>query len=156
MSGTNGAEDQIPALDKITLLLGTLSLFNPLVGTIPEIHPYAKAAWGVLLVCQQTITSQATYDDSINQLLQKMEDVYIFLIQNDLATITLMKSVVARICQQTIECAYFLRDYSKSMDFWIKLGRDVVSESNNTVKRYNAVFDNLIQQFQDRQRKTRQ
>ncbi|KAG2090126.1 uncharacterized protein F5147DRAFT_764475 [Suillus discolor] len=33
-----------------------------------QIHPYVKAAWGVLSVVSKTITSQATRDDSISQL----------------------------------------------------------------------------------------
>ncbi|KAG2144398.1 uncharacterized protein EDB93DRAFT_1104963 [Suillus bovinus] len=44
-----------------------------------QIHPYAKAAWGVLSVVSKTITSQATRDDSISQLLSKMDEVYTFL-----------------------------------------------------------------------------
>jgi hypothetical protein len=66
MLGTNDAEDQVPAVDRITSLLRTLSMFNPLVGTIAEVqnfvehhcityhavqvHPHAKMAWGVLSV----------------------------------------------------------------------------------------------------------
>lgn len=66
----------------------------------------------------QTITSQATRDDSISQLLSNMDEVDMFLTENDLAALTSMKSVVVRICQQTLECSYFLRDYSKSQNFY--------------------------------------
>ncbi|KAG2116268.1 hypothetical protein DEU56DRAFT_932359 [Suillus clintonianus] len=36
------------AVDYVTPLLGTVSKFNFIVDTVAEIHPYAKAAWGVL------------------------------------------------------------------------------------------------------------
>ncbi|KAG1896785.1 uncharacterized protein F5891DRAFT_1192682 [Suillus fuscotomentosus] len=102
-----------------------------------QIHPYAKAASGVLSVVSkasitphdvsdarltdiyfiQTITSQATRDDSIGQLLSNMDEVDMFLAENDLAALRSIKSVVVRICQQTLERSYFLRDYSKSQNF---------------------------------------
>ncbi|KAG1792328.1 uncharacterized protein HD556DRAFT_1380511 [Suillus plorans] len=150
LSGINDAGHLVAAVDHIIPLLGNLSKFNSLVDTIAEIHPYAKAACGVLSVVSKTITLQATRDDSISQLLSKMDEVYIFLTENDLAALTSMKSVVVRICQQTLECSYFLRDYSKSKNFWIRLGRNVVSETDGRVKGYNTVFDDLMQQFRDR------
>lgn len=98
----------------------------------------------------QTIMSQATRDDSISQLLSNMGEVDMFLTENDLAALTSMKSVVVRIFQQTLEHYYFLRDYSKSQNFWIRPGKNVVSETYVTVKGYNTVFDDLMQQFRDR------
>ena len=58
-----------------------------------------------------------TRGDSIGQLLQKMGDVYAFMTQKELAAIKEMKGVVTQISQQTLECSYLLRDYSKTKTF---------------------------------------
>jgi len=95
-----------------------------------------------------------------------MDEVYSFFKEDHLEDIKSMKSIVTRICQQTVECCYFLRDYSKTKNFCestndkvviieltqfffagIRLGKNLMSDTDNTVKGYNAVFDGLMQQF---------
>ncbi|KAG2118369.1 hypothetical protein DEU56DRAFT_761251 [Suillus clintonianus] len=49
-SSINDTGDPIAAVDYVTPLLGTVSKFNDIVAKIAEIHPYTKAAWGVLSV----------------------------------------------------------------------------------------------------------
>ena len=92
-----------------------------------------------------------------------------FLMENDLADIASMKTVVAQICRQTQECSYFLCDYSKTKNFcestrdtWssssshlpcfagIRLGKNVLSQTDDTITTYNAVFDDLMEQFRNR------
>ena len=68
------------------------------------------------LVCQ-TIIHQTTRDDSIRSLLSKMDEVYTFLVKAELRDIESMKTLIERICQQTLECSYFIREYSQNKKF---------------------------------------
>ena len=99
-----------------------------------------------------------------------MDEVYIFITLEDLATIKSMDAVVTRICQQTMECVYFLRDYAKVENFCkqatnsfplchvyplfltgLRTGKNfMMSEADANVKKYNAVFDDLMEQFRNR------
>ena len=63
------------------------------------------------------IIDQATRDESIRSLLSKMQGVYTLLTQAELRDIEFMKTVVGRICLQTLECSYFIREYSQNKAF---------------------------------------
>lgn len=63
------------------------------------------------------IIDQKTRDNSVRSLLSKMDEVYTFLMKEDLQDIESMKTVVERICYQTLECSYFIREYSQNKKF---------------------------------------
>ena len=65
----------------------------------------------------QMIIDQTTRDDSICSLLSKMDEVYTFLVKAELRDIESMKTLIERICQQTLECSYFIREYSQNKKF---------------------------------------
>ena len=46
-----------------------------------------------------------------------MGEVYTFLTEKELRDIESMKSVVERITRQTLECSYFIQEYSKNEKF---------------------------------------
>jgi hypothetical protein len=98
-----------------------------------------------------------------------MSEVYTFLTKAELRDIECMKAVVERICHQTLECSYFIRQYSQNKKFrkftWhcesdvkefmsfvqgMRLLKNSFSVTDTLVKNYNAVFDKLLQQFRDR------
>ena len=56
-------------------------------------------------------------DSSVGSLLKKMNEVYTFLTEKELRDIESMKSVVERIILQTLECSYFIQEYSKNEKF---------------------------------------
>ncbi|KAF8962292.1 hypothetical protein BDZ97DRAFT_1702551 [Flammula alnicola] len=148
--GIDTAGDTVAQVDSlVTKVLGTLSKFNSVVDKIATIHPYAQAAWAVLSSASKMIIGQNARDESISALLNKIENVYTFITQKDLETIKSMDIVVTRICQQTLECAYFLRDYTKAKSYWRRLGKNLISEVDIRAQQYNTVFDGLLQQFRD-------
>ena len=62
------------------------------------------------------IIDQTTRDNSVRSLISKMNEVYAFLVK-ELRNIESMKTVVERICYQTLECSYFVREYSQNKNF---------------------------------------
>ena len=100
-----------------------------------------------------------------------MHGVYTFLTGAELRDIEFMKTVVERICHQTLECSYFIREYSQNKKFrkntcWhlgncsrltplffiqgTRLLKNFISETDARVKCYNDIFDQLLQQFRDK------
>jgi len=63
------------------------------------------------------IIDQVNRDNSIESLLLKMNEVYTFLTGEELRRIESMKTIVERITRQTLECSYFIREYSKNEKF---------------------------------------
>ena len=47
----------------------------------------------------------------------KMNEVYTFLTKKELRDVESMKTVVERITRQTLECSYFIQEYSKNEKF---------------------------------------
>jgi len=65
----------------------------------------------------QKIIDQKNRDDAVCSLLSKMNEVYLTLTEAELQDIKSMKGVVERICQQTLECSYFIREYAQNDKF---------------------------------------
>jgi hypothetical protein len=83
-------------------------------------------------------------------LVFKLDQVYGFMIQDEtLAQISSMRGILGQISQQTLECARFIRDYSKTKSFWKRLAKDILTETNNQIQRYSDVLDALMQNFRD-------
>jgi len=70
----------------------------------------------LIYICQ-AIIDQMTRDDTVRCLLSKIDEVYTFLVKAELRDIKSMKTVIERICQQTLECSYFIREYSQNKKF---------------------------------------
>ncbi|PPQ93483.1 hypothetical protein CVT25_008477, partial [Psilocybe cyanescens] len=128
----SNADKTMDLLDFKSSFLKTLSKFNSLVDKIAA-----------------AIINQEIRDDSILSLLRKMNEVYTFLTDNKLRDIESMQSVVERICHQTLECSYFIREYSTNQKFRMRLLKNFFSETDNRVKNYNNVFDGLLEEFRD-------
>ncbi|KAF8342414.1 WD40 repeat-like protein [Amanita rubescens] len=137
------------ANNRVSLFLDKLSMFNDIVNKLATIHPYAYAAWTILSVASKTIIDQVNRDDSIRSLLLKMDEVYTFLTGEELQRIESMKSVVECITHQTLECSYFIREYSKNEKFRTRFIKNLLSGTDDRVKEFNGVFDKLMQEFRD-------
>jgi hypothetical protein len=62
----------------------------------------------------QIILAQTERDQPIQSLLEKLGEVHDLMSQKDtLGQISSRRSIAGRIDQQTLECARFIRDYSK-------------------------------------------
>jgi len=115
------------------------------------------------------IIGQVNQDNDVGSLLTKMNEVYTFLTQADLLDIKSMKTVVACICKQTLECSYFIQKYAQDTKFrksvcccgnlcerihlsiqGTRIVKNLLSDTDERVRTYNNAFDSLLQQFRDR------
>ncbi|KAG1906639.1 uncharacterized protein F5891DRAFT_474763 [Suillus fuscotomentosus] len=146
----NGPADLTAADDFETTYLRPLKIIDAVLEKITDVHPYAKMALGVLSAASKIIIAQAQRDQSIINLLKKLAEVYRFMAQDDsLGKIESTRDIVGKIVHQTLECAPFIRDYSETKSFWKRLGKNVISETDGTIKQYSDALDGLMQQFRD-------
>jgi hypothetical protein len=115
------------------------------------------------------ILAQTDRDAAVLKLLEKISEVYNFMTQDEeLKQILSMHAILGKISQQTRECARFITNYSETKNFCEcyellhcvpcrasiiitgkRLGMDVLSETDDTIKQYNGVFEGLMQNFRD-------
>ncbi|KAG6330502.1 hypothetical protein ID866_8587, partial [Astraeus odoratus] len=131
--------------------LQPLKTFNAVVDTFANVHPYAKMALGVLSWASQMIINQVNRDMAINELLEKIREFYLFISEGDrLKKLVLMEEVLKAMSDQVFDCARFIANYSETKGFWRRLGKNIMAETEATIKKYNAVLDGLMQNFRDR------
>ncbi|KAG2112309.1 uncharacterized protein F5147DRAFT_684598, partial [Suillus discolor] len=133
-----------------TNYLQPLKNFDTAIEKIANVHPHAEMALGVLSAAVKIILAQAEHDESLQRLLQKLDEVYGFITQDDnLSKVESMHDVIGKIAQQTLECARFIREYSETKSFWKRVGKNIVTETDDIVTRYNNALDGLMQRFRD-------
>ncbi|KAG6330760.1 hypothetical protein ID866_8329 [Astraeus odoratus] len=131
--------------------LQPLQTFNTVVKNISHVHPYAKMALGVLSWASETIIAQENRDASINALTLKICEFYKFITEDDRLTKLLsVQEALNNIAEQILDCTRFIKGYSETKNFWIRLGKNVVSETDAILAQYNSALDGLMQGFRDR------
>ncbi|KAG2352652.1 hypothetical protein BDR07DRAFT_1615578 [Suillus spraguei] len=134
--------------------LGTteaIKSFDSVMRGLADVHPYAKVALSTFLSASKVILAQTNRDEAVASLLYKLEQVYNFITQDDmLRQLSSMDDIIGQIAQQTLECANFIAHYSETKSFWTRIGKNVISETDDTIKGYNDVLNALMQKFRDR------
>ncbi|KAG1841568.1 hypothetical protein DFJ58DRAFT_688642 [Suillus subalutaceus] len=129
--------------------LQPLRIFDSIIRTLAEVHSYAKLALSVLSWATKIILTQADCDTAILDLLQKLGDVYGFITEDKrLHQISSMHTILGQISQQILECAYFIRDYSETKNFWSRAGKNIGWETDDAVRGYGGMLDKLMDNFQ--------
>ncbi|KAG1722648.1 uncharacterized protein EDB91DRAFT_1082712, partial [Suillus paluster] len=96
------------------------------------------------------IIAQADRDAAVSSLLQKMSEIYAFMTQDEaLAKIESMIAIYGKIARQTLECADFITHYSETKSAWLRLGKNIVSETDAKIQSFSEALDSLMQQFRD-------
>ncbi|KAG2105031.1 uncharacterized protein F5147DRAFT_244140 [Suillus discolor] len=146
----DGSKDLAAADDFQSTYLQPLKVFDTVIENLANVHPYAKMALGMLSAASKIIIAQAERDQSVQSLLEKLEDVYRFIsLEDTLGQISSQRMIAGRIAQQTLHCARFIREYSKKKSFWKRLRENAVSEADHLIAQYNKTLDQLMQQFRD-------
>ncbi|KAG6328031.1 hypothetical protein ID866_11058 [Astraeus odoratus] len=149
-SGVTVANSALNDIDTVIPCLQPLKVFDSTINKISDIHPYAKLALSVLSSAAQAILDQTNRDQSVIDLLQKISHVYTFLLEdNTLAKINLIQQPLGKLAKLVQGCVEFIQTYAKTKNFWGRLGKNVFSDSSNTMATYNKALDVLTQQCRD-------
>ncbi|KAG6327287.1 hypothetical protein ID866_11802 [Astraeus odoratus] len=135
-------------LDTLTACLQPLKVFNDVVNTIADIHPYAKIVLGTLCWASQACLTNR--DQSINDLLFKIGHVYSFIIEDDtLASINLIREPLAKIGELVRKGVQFIQNYAEVKSFWGRLRKNIFTETDSMIAAYSKDLDTLTQQCRD-------
>ncbi|KAG6328328.1 hypothetical protein ID866_10761, partial [Astraeus odoratus] len=146
--------------------LRVLKTFKTLVDTL---HPIAQVGVGLLTKAAQMILDQDTLDGSVSALLEKVQEVYEFLLERDmLEYINTKEHILVQIAQVVGNCAEFIAKYSERKSFdmpyllsdttafllettsAVRLGKQFFLDTKSDVDDLNKRLDALMQRYRDR------
>ncbi|KIK13811.1 hypothetical protein PISMIDRAFT_371754 [Pisolithus microcarpus 441] len=125
------------------------TVFNQVVSTLANVHPYAQAALGILTSTSQLFLNQASLDKAVSDLLDTMRSVYECLVEQDKIS-NLDKVALAKIARAISDSAHFIINYSTIKSFWKRTGKHIFSETRTVVDGHTKTLENLMQQCRDR------
>ncbi|KAI6005454.1 hypothetical protein EDD15DRAFT_2425022 [Pisolithus albus] len=145
VAAITNADAAMARVDTITSYLRPLKVFDTFLNTISNIHPYVKIALGVLSWASQVHKPRygnvfPTFEDSmVYKLLMEEETV---------AKLTSMKETLLQIAQLVRECSQFISNYSETKSFWVRLGKNAMSETDfhgvqNVLEHSRRVHDQI-------------
>ncbi|KAL4063361.1 hypothetical protein V8B97DRAFT_2011770 [Scleroderma yunnanense] len=142
----------VPQIDTInSTYFRPLKRFTTVASTISDIHPSAQIALGILTSAARLIIAQANLDEYVSNLLEKIQIIYLFLLEEDiLFGLHRMQDTLVPIAKAISNCAQFIINYSETQNFWKRLGKNIESEMRTVVDEYNRVLDDLMQQYRSR------
>ncbi|GJJ11030.1 hypothetical protein Clacol_005261 [Clathrus columnatus] len=108
-------------------VLQRLSAFINLVQTIADAHPHAKMAWTIISGVVNVIVYTQDVDQNILDLFETLDATYQFIEDTkEIENYPSYKRILSTLAKQTVECAYFIRDYAKIANFWGRIGKNTL------------------------------
>ncbi|PPQ74828.1 hypothetical protein CVT26_005429 [Gymnopilus dilepis] len=150
LPGMESVENGIDLMYSVSSVLEALKTFFNITEKLSTIHPYVQLACTILGAISKVITEQADRDRSVQNLLVTMRDLYMLLNNERLQEIQSMKTIVQCICQQTLECSYFIEGYTKNQKFRTRIAKNLSSHTDSRIAQYQQVFEELRQGFETR------
>ncbi|KAG8214191.1 hypothetical protein J3R82DRAFT_10981 [Butyriboletus roseoflavus] len=125
-------------------LLQRIECFNEIAVGIPEIHPYASLASSVLAATNKVLANQQGHDSKVTTLARVMNDVFALVHVGDcLKTIEKHRKFTTLLIQQVTECSYFVAEYAKRKNFWIRTAKYAISDIDARFTEYENKFEEL-------------
>ncbi|KAF8132077.1 hypothetical protein EV363DRAFT_1583662 [Boletus edulis] len=130
------------------VLLQRMELFNKIVTGVAQIHPYTSLAWSVISAANQVLVNQKNRDDKIIRLAGMMSDVFTFVDHAEpLKAIEAHMKTITLLIQQVTECGYFITEYAKQKNFWVRTARYTISDIDTRITDYENKFRELKSAF---------
>ncbi|KAI0028757.1 WD40-repeat-containing domain protein, partial [Vararia minispora EC-137] len=115
------------------------------------IYPYAKMASAIIASVAKIAVAQRDRDDAIKDLLEEMVNAYAFVNNHTRASNPdeHRKKLLGDLSRQTVDCAYFIRDYASIKNFWVRAIKNTlpISDGNVDVSQYKTFFANLLRRL---------
>ncbi|GJJ10685.1 hypothetical protein Clacol_004912 [Clathrus columnatus] len=97
------------------------------------------------------VTDTQTVDQEILDLFETLDFTYKFIEDATDIKNSSHELILSSLAKQTVECAYFIRDYAKKHNFWIRVGTNIIGEPIKLrVQSYRDAFSKLLNEFQIR------
>ncbi|KAG2034473.1 hypothetical protein BDR03DRAFT_965079 [Suillus americanus] len=139
---TGGDEHLYPLLVKI-------SIFVSVAERLAKLHPYARIAYAILATGYEVIRQNIACEYGIIRLMHTMQDTYDLVMTVDaLPYLHKQKNVLEAILQQTIECAFFIRDYLNTRGSFAQAIKNSALNMEAQIKAFEIAFTDLQRSFQ--------
>ncbi|KAG1743706.1 uncharacterized protein EDB91DRAFT_222922 [Suillus paluster] len=130
-------------------LLVKISVFISVAERLAKLHPYARIAYAILATGYEVIKRGIACDAGLIRLMHTMQNTYdIVMTVKALPYLHERKHVIEAIVQQTIECAFFIRDYVDTRDNFAQAIKNSVLNVEAQIKAFEEAFINLQSSFQ--------
>lgn len=93
--------------------------------------------------------NQVNLDRAVSDLLDTVRNVYRWLLREDTISI-LDRAALAMIAEAVSNSAHFVINYSTSKNFWIRTGKNILSEMHAAIDNHMKTLESLMQQCRDR------
>lgn len=99
--------------DAWSLFLSRFKIFMDAIDAVSMLNPYVKLAWSILSLIPKTILLQKGQNKNIEKLCEKLKEIYDYIIgvERFEVIVRTQDKTFLSLVQQTIECAYFIREY---------------------------------------------
>ncbi|OJA14567.1 hypothetical protein AZE42_06365 [Rhizopogon vesiculosus] len=137
-------------IDTFSVILEPLKVFNSIADDIADLHPYANATLSTLTCASKMILNQANLNGVISNLLSKVSNTFILIIERDsLAKMSSMLAVYTTIAQHLLECAEFIVRCSLKKNLWQRLGKHARKGADAEIDSYLDLLEGLMRRFRD-------
>ncbi|GJJ08933.1 hypothetical protein Clacol_003153 [Clathrus columnatus] len=111
-----------------------LSAFTNLVQNIADVVTYAQGI-----------------DQNILDLFVILDSTYKFIEETkEIEHHPSYERILSNLAKQTVECAYFIRDYAKMANFWFRAGKNLIGKPIKArVQIYQDAFDRILMEFRN-------
>ncbi|KAG1811021.1 hypothetical protein EV424DRAFT_144007 [Suillus variegatus] len=130
-------------------LLVKIGIFVSVAERLAKLHPYANIAYSILATGYEVIRQQIACENGVIRLMHTMQETYDLVMTVDaLPHLHTQKTVLEAIVQQTIECAFFIRDYVNTRGSFAQVIRNSVLNVESQIKEFENAFKDLQRNFQ--------
>lgn len=126
-----------------------ISIFVSVAERLAKLHPYARIAYSILATGYEVIRQHVACETGIIRLMHTMQDTYDLVMTVDaLPYLHKQKNVLEAIVQQTIECAFFIRDYVDTRGSFAQVIKNSVFNMEAQINAFENAFIDLQRNFQ--------
>ncbi|KAG2159239.1 uncharacterized protein EDB93DRAFT_1245054 [Suillus bovinus] len=130
-------------------LLVKIGIFISVAERLAKLHPYANIAYSILATGYEVIRQQIACENGVIRLMHTMQETYDLVMTVDaLPHLHKQKNVLEAMVQQTIECAFFIRDYVDTRGSFAQVIRNSVLNVESQIKEFENAFKDLQRSFQ--------
>ncbi|EIN04856.1 hypothetical protein PUNSTDRAFT_37485, partial [Punctularia strigosozonata HHB-11173 SS5] len=106
--------------------------------SLAQIHPYAKMAWSLLSAIPHVC------DESIQGLVETLCNTFAFIEEvQPLSRVRSAELHISYLVKQTLDCAYFLRAFTKIPGFWTRAVKNRFTDIDSKIAAYQMAFSEL-------------
>ncbi|KAK7459678.1 hypothetical protein VKT23_009659 [Stygiomarasmius scandens] len=118
--------------DSLTTIINIIEKLGTVIQFVAAGVPYVQTIVSALSFFCQSIGAEIKIDKHIKRLIGQMRRLYFFIdtLEGKDSLSDQFKTVINAILKQTVECAYFLGDYSRQC-FTVRVGKSILSNKGH-------------------------